>query len=355
MAAGRRPEEHGMGGRLTISTLLLFVGATGKSAQIPLYVWLPDAMEGPDAGLGADPRGDDGDGGRLHDRAQRGAVRARARDADGRRGRRRRDGADGRHDRPGAERHQARARLFDRLASSATCSWRWASARSRAGIFHLFTHAFFKALLFLGSGAVIHALAGEQDMRRMGGLRKQLPITYWTFLIGALAIAGVPALAGFFSKDEILWKHVRERPQVLWIVGVVTSLLTATLHVPLYLRSSAFHGAAAGARTHAHGTGTAHPARSTMHPAPTCTMRPRDGARADRPGDRVGGPGCIGFRTRSAASTAFRAVPHRCAGLRAGAGGRASTAAPTRAWSCGLMAVSTVVARRRHRPRPSSS
>ena len=75
-----------------------------------------------------------------------------------------------------------------------------------AGIFHLYTHAFFKALLFLGSGAVIHALAGEQDMRNMGGLKKYLPITYWTFLIGALAIAGVPLLSGFFSKDEILYK-----------------------------------------------------------------------------------------------------------------------------------------------------
>ena len=77
-----------------------------------------------------------------------------------------------------------------------------------AGIFHLYTHAFFKALLFLGSGAVIHALAGEQDLRNMGGLKKHLPITYWTFLIGALAIAGVPLLAGFFSKDEILWQDV---------------------------------------------------------------------------------------------------------------------------------------------------
>ena len=75
-----------------------------------------------------------------------------------------------------------------------------------AGIFHLYTHAFFKALLFLGSGAVIHALHGEQDLRNMGGLKKELPITYWTFLIGALAIAGVPPLAGFFSKDEILFR-----------------------------------------------------------------------------------------------------------------------------------------------------
>jgi NADH-quinone oxidoreductase subunit L len=96
-----------------------------------------------------------------------------------------------------------------------------------AGIFHLYTHAFFKALLFLGSGAVIHALAGEQDIRRMGGLRKDLPITYWTFLVGSLAIAGVPGLAGFFSKDEILFETFRHGHQVLWIVGILTSLLTA--------------------------------------------------------------------------------------------------------------------------------
>jgi NADH-quinone oxidoreductase subunit L len=80
------------------------------------------------------------------------------------------------------------------------------------GIFHLFTHAFFKALLFLGSGAVIHALAGEQDMRHMGGLRKHLPVTFYTFLIGTVAIAGIPPLAGVFSKDEILWK-TSERPR----------------------------------------------------------------------------------------------------------------------------------------------
>ena len=101
-----------------------------------------------------------------------------------------------------------------------------------AGIFHLYTHAFFKALLFLGSGAVIHALAGEQDIRNMGGLKDKLPITYWTFLIGSLAIAGVPGLAGFFSKDEILFQTFSNGHMVLWVVGIVTSLMTATLHVP---------------------------------------------------------------------------------------------------------------------------
>jgi NADH-quinone oxidoreductase subunit L len=95
-------------------------------------------------------------------------------------------------------------------------------------VFHLYTHAFFKALLFLGSGAVIHALAGEQDMRNMGGLRKGLPITFWTFLIGTIAIAGIPPLAGFFSKDEILGSAYESGHRVLWAIGVLTALLTAT-------------------------------------------------------------------------------------------------------------------------------
>jgi NADH-quinone oxidoreductase subunit L len=109
-----------------------------------------------------------------------------------------------------------------------------------AGIFHLYTHAFFKALLFLGSGAVIHALAGEQDLRNMGGLRKELPITYWTFLIGALAIAGVPLLSGFFSKDEILFRTYASGHVVLWVVAVLTSLLTAIYMFRLVFL--AFHG-----------------------------------------------------------------------------------------------------------------
>jgi NADH-quinone oxidoreductase subunit L len=100
-----------------------------------------------------------------------------------------------------------------------------------AGIFHLSTHAYFKALLFLGSGAVIHALAGEQDIRKMGGLWSKLPVTGKTFVIGALAIAGIPPLAGFFSKDEILWRtfasDLGSLRWLLWGVGLLTALLTA--------------------------------------------------------------------------------------------------------------------------------
>src|SRR5439155_20926839 len=112
-----------------------------------------------------------------------------------------------------------------------------------AGIFHLYTHAFFKALLFLGAGAVIHGIAGEQDLRRMGGLKNDLPLTYWTFVIGALAIAGVPGLAGFFSKDEILYETFAGGHTVLWIVGLFTSLLTAIYMFRLVFL--AFHGSRA--------------------------------------------------------------------------------------------------------------
>jgi NADH-quinone oxidoreductase subunit L len=130
-----------------------------------------------------------------------------------------------------------------------------------AGIFHLYTHAFFKALLFLGAGAVIHALHGQQDLRYMGGLKKDLPVTYWTFLIGTLAIVGVPLLSGFFSKDEILWRTFEHGHTVLWALAVVTAFLTATyMFRLLYLTffgerrdpPAAEGGAAAGAH-HGHG------------------------------------------------------------------------------------------------------
>jgi NADH-quinone oxidoreductase subunit L len=94
-------------------------------------------------------------------------------------------------------------------------------------VFHLFTHAFFKALLFLGSGSVIHAMSGEQDMTKMGGLRRKIPWTFWTFAIGALAIAGIPPLSGFYSKDEILLGTLNAEQPVLFAIGLFTALLTA--------------------------------------------------------------------------------------------------------------------------------
>ncbi len=95
-----------------------------------------------------------------------------------------------------------------------------------AGIFHLMTHAFFKGLLFLGAGSVIHAVGGEQDMRKMGGLKTYIPITFTTMLIATLAIAGIPPLAGFWSKDEILWKAY-QASWVYWLIGVITAFITS--------------------------------------------------------------------------------------------------------------------------------
>jgi NADH-quinone oxidoreductase subunit L len=159
-----------------------------------------------------------------------------------------------------------------------------------AGIFHLYTHAFFKALLFLGSGAVIHALHGEQDIRNMGGLKKYLPVTYWTFVIGSLAIAGFPGLAGFFSKDEILFETFSEGHEVLWVIGALTSFLTATYMFRLVFLT--FHGdyrgkvtgsehpeeEEHGAHTDAHGHAVA-PAHGHAHaaaPAHTHGFHPHD-------------------------------------------------------------------------------
>jgi NADH-quinone oxidoreductase subunit L len=96
-----------------------------------------------------------------------------------------------------------------------------------AAIFHVFTHAFFKACLFLGSGSVIHAMGGEQDMRKMGGLKARMPQTYWTYVIATLAIAGIPFTAGFFSKDMILWQAFSHHAYWLWAIGLLTAGLTA--------------------------------------------------------------------------------------------------------------------------------
>jgi NADH-quinone oxidoreductase subunit L len=119
-----------------------------------------------------------------------------------------------------------------------------------ASIFHLVAHAFFKALLFLGAGSVIHAMGGEQDMRRMGGLKDKLPVTYWTFLVGSLAIAGIPPLAGFFSKDEILASAWGAGRPILWVVGSAVSLMTAFYMFRLFMLT--FHGSFRGTAEQAH-------------------------------------------------------------------------------------------------------
>ncbi len=246
-------------GTVSLITLLLFVGATGKSAQIPLYVWLPDAMEGPTpvsalihaatmvtagvymigrnavlfqhapitlgivAGIGVAT---------AFVAATIGLV----------------------------QNDIKRVLAYSTVSQLGYMFLAMGVGAYGAGIFHLYTHAFFKALLFLGSGAVIHALAGEQDLRRMGGLKDDLPVSYWTFVIGALAIAGVPGLAGFFSKDEILYETFARGHTLLWIVGLITSLLTAIYMFRIVFL--AFHGpraAEAGSQPAGSPAAPAHP------------------------------------------------------------------------------------------------
>ncbi len=163
-----------------------------------------------------------------------------------------------------------------------------------AGVFHVFTHAFFKALLFLGAGSVIHALAGEQDMRKMGGLRAKLPWTHRTMLVGCLAIAGIPPLAGFFSKDEILWSAYRVGGygRTVWAIGIATAALTAFYMFRLY--SLTFRGSFRGPEE----------ALYQVHEAPASDAPAARGAgaRLDPRGAR-GRPGrCCSGRTGSSAS-----------------------------------------------------
>ena len=241
-AADARAIEHGTMGVMTIATLLLFLGATGKSAQIPLHVWLPDAMEGPTpvsalihaatmvtAGvymIGRNAVLFSHAPTTLAVVAAVGAATALMAGTIGL-----------------VQNDIKRVLAYSTVSQLGYMFLAMGVGAYAAGIFHLYTHAFFKALLFLGSGAVIHALAGEQDLRNMGGLKKYLPITYWTFLIGALAIAGVPLLSGFFSKDEILYRTFTSsngNRLLLWGIGMVTSLLTATYMFRLVFL--AFHG-----------------------------------------------------------------------------------------------------------------
>ena len=227
-------------GILSVTTLLLFGGATGKSAQIPLYTWLPDAMEGPTpvsalihaatmvtAGVYMIGRN-----AVLFSHAPEttmmvvaviGAATALMAGSIGL-----------------VQNDIKRVLAYSTVSQLGFMFLAMGVGAFGAGIFHLYTHAFFKALLFLGSGAVIHALHGEQDIRNMGGLKKLLPITYWTFLVGSLAIAGVPFLSGFFSKDEILFETAVDGHWFLWTIGALTSLLTATYMFRLVFLT--FHG-----------------------------------------------------------------------------------------------------------------
>jgi NADH-quinone oxidoreductase subunit L len=269
--AARAPEQGALfngGGVLTIATLLLFLGAAGKSAQIPLYVWLPDAMEGPTpvsalihaatmvtAGvymIGRNAVLFSHAPDTLAIIAVIGVVTALMAGTIGL-----------------VQNDIKRVLAYSTVSQLGYMFLAMGVGAYAAGIFHLYTHAFFKALLFLGSGAVIHALAGEQDLRNMGGLRKHLPITYWTFMIGAAAIAGVPLLSGFFSKDEILFRtYISPHPyhSLLWLLGVTTSLLTAIYMFRLVFL--AFHGERREAHAAGHGGHGGHGHGHAPHEAP---------------------------------------------------------------------------------------
>lgn len=216
------------GGLATAITLLLFMGATGKSAQIPLYVWLPDAMEGPTpvsalihaatmvaAGVYMVAR--------CHALfilapftmgvvAVIGAATAMYAASIGL-----------------VQNDIKRVLAYSTISQLGYMFLACGVGAFAAGIFHLMTHAFFKALLFLSAGSVMHALSGELNMQKMGGLKKYLPMTFWCFLAGTLAISGIPLFSGFFSKDEILWRAFSSEHGhvLLWLVGVFTAGLTA--------------------------------------------------------------------------------------------------------------------------------
>jgi NADH-quinone oxidoreductase subunit L len=222
------PEKFAVGsGLVTMITLLLFMGATGKSAQIPLYIWLPDAMEGPtpvSALIHAATMVTAG----VYMVARCnvlfllapisillvaiiGAATAIFAASIGL-----------------AQNDIKRVLAYSTISQLGYMFLACGVGAFSAGIFHLMTHAFFKALLFLGAGSVMHAMAGELDMRKMGALKPHMPRTYWTFLVATLAISGFPIFAGFFSKDEILWKALTQGSFVLWLVGAVAAFMTAT-------------------------------------------------------------------------------------------------------------------------------
>lgn len=268
-------------GGITTIAVLLFVGAIGKSAQLPLYVWLPDAMAGPTPVSAL-----------IHAATMVTAgvyMVARA---------------------SSIYTHAPAAMLIMAIIGAATALFaatiglaQWDIKKVLAystisqlgymflacgvgafgaGIFHVFTHAFFKALLFLGSGSVIIGMHHEQDMKRMGGLKTFMPITFATMLVGWLAISGVPFLSGFFSKDEILFSSFTTTvlpgswPTVLWAVGAITALLTAVYMTRLMVLT--FWGKARFGDTHtpeAHGShGDQHESGGLPHESPRSMVLP---------------------------------------------------------------------------------
>jgi NADH-quinone oxidoreductase subunit L len=272
-------ENHA--GLLTAIGILFTIGATGKSAQIPLYVWLPDAMEGPTpvsalihaatmvtAGVYMTARSS-----AIFDRAPIaltfvaiiGALTAIFAASIGI-----------------VQTDIKRVLAYSTISQLGYMFLACGVAAYSAGIFHLMTHSFFKALLFLAAGSVIHGIAGEQDMRRMGGLRKYMPWTFLVMTVATVAIAGIPPFAGFFSKDEILWRAWQHN-KFLWLIAATTALMTSFYMFRLWFLTfmgerrtdvmidaneepvGAVHVASSAAAAHGH---QHHPGH-TIHPATT--------------------------------------------------------------------------------------
>jgi len=248
------PETAGAG-LLTAIGILLMVGACGKSAQIPLYVWLPDAMEGPTpvsalihaatmvtAGVYMVSRSH-----MIFERAPQalmvvaviGTLTALFAATIGI-----------------TQTDIKKVLAYSTVSQLGYMFMACGVGAFSAGIFHLMTHAFFKGLLFLAAGSVIHAVGGEQDMRKMGGLRSYIPWTFMTMGIATLAIAGIPPFAGFWSKDEILWKAYSSPhgSWVFWLIGVITAFITSFYMFRLLFMT--FFGDYHGAQVDAHGHGT---------------------------------------------------------------------------------------------------
>jgi NADH-quinone oxidoreductase subunit L len=247
--------ETSSAGLLTAIGILLMVGACGKSAQIPLYVWLPDAMEGPTpvsalihaatmvtAGVYMVSRSHV-----IFERAPIaltvvaiiGTLTALFAATIGI-----------------TQTDIKKVLAYSTISQLGYMFMACGVGAFSAGIFHLMTHAFFKGLLFLAAGSVIHAVGGEQDMRKMGGLRSYIPWTFLTMGIATLAIAGIPPFAGFWSKDEILWKTFSSEhgSWVYWLMGVITAFITSFYMFRLLFMT--FFGDYHGAQVDAHGHGT---------------------------------------------------------------------------------------------------
>jgi NADH-quinone oxidoreductase subunit L len=237
---------------VTLIALLLFCGSVGKSAQIPLHVWLPDAMEGPTpvsalihaatmvtAGVFLIARCN-----AIFSLSQTaltvvaliGAITCLFAATIGL-----------------VQNDIKRIIAYSTISQLGYMFLACGVGGYTAGIFHLFTHAFFKALLFLCAGSVMHAMAGELDLHKMGGLRKYMPVTYWTMLLASLSISGVPGFAGFFSKDEILWlAYASTNPvgKFVWLIGTFVAFLTALYSFRLIFLT--FHGTFRGTHEQEH-------------------------------------------------------------------------------------------------------